>query len=376
MKIVHVLNSLTVGGREKVVVELCNELVKNESITIITLTNNDNQLKSSLHPNIKLIELPFKTNILGILKLWFIGFFLIKSKLNKIQPDIVHNHLYYHYYLLFALANFFRKVKSKSFRTIHTSGLYFKEKGLLNYFRLWVEKFATTIDKPYIISISKTIYENNEKFFYKRHSCNRYIPNGVNFSKMDDIEIYNGQYLFSDKDFVGVYVARLDNGKNHSLVINIISELRLLGYDIKMLFVGDGTLRKKLEEQVADKDLTKNIFFVGFSENVSSYLKLANFAVFPSDFEGFPLSLIEKMYFRLPVVASNIDIFRELIREGENGFLFDLKDSKEFRDKIVNLLNNKELSSQIGKQSKEDALKFDIYNVVNSTIDYYKNSLG
>lgn len=373
MKIVHILNSLTIGGREKIVIELCNELVNSEDVVIITLSDDNNILKDSLHPQITLVELPFKSNLIGVIKLWTLGFFLLKNKLKSINPDIIHNHLYYHFYLFLTLICIVGNTKAKSFRTIHTSGLYYKDKGILNKFRILIEKLATRLVNTYLVSISKSVFDNNVRHFKDYYQNNKLIPNGINFKSFENknLRLNRSDFKLSDKDFIGVYLSRLDNGKNHKLVIEQIYDLKKEGYNVKFFFVGDGKLRNELEDLVALKKVEEQIFFIGYSKNISDYLSISDFAIFPSDFEGFPISLIEKMYFRLPIIASNIDIFEEIIQNNFNGFIFDLKNKNDLKKSIISLLDNKEIIDFIGENAYNTALKFNIKNVANETLNYY-----
>ncbi len=372
MKIIHVLNSLTIGGREKVVIELCNELVKTNEIVVITLTNDENLQKIKLDKNIKLIELPFKSDLKGIFQLWVQGFFLLKKYFNQIKPDIVHNHLYYHFYLFLTLVSCFKKFKS--YRTIHTSGLFYKDKGIINKFRLSVEKIANYINKPYLVSISRSIFNNNELFFKKYYSDNKYIPNGINFTTLNqnDILINRKDLGLDENDFVGVYVARLDEGKNHQLLVNCINNLFLSEINVKMLFVGDGPLREVIQKQITFLNLTNSITILGFQNKVSDYLKLANFGIFPSSFEGFGLSLIEKMYFKLPVIVSNIDVFEEIIENNYNGLIFNLDRPEEMEKKIKFLIENKSKIQEIGERAFLTAKEFSIQKISEQTECYYK----
>ncbi len=372
MKIVHILNSLTVGGREKVVIELCNELVKTNQVIIITLTNDDNLQKIKLDKNIKLIELPFKSNSKGVFELWFQGFFLLKRHLKQIKPNIVHNHLYYHFYLFLALISCFKNFKS--YRTIHTSGLFYKDGGLINKFRLNIEKLANFINKPYLVSISRSIFNNNELFFKKYYTDNKYIPNGINFTTLNqnNLLINRKDLGLDENDFVGIYVARLDKGKNHQLVVNCINNLFLSGIDVKMLFIGDGPLREEIKEQITLLKLTNSVKVLGFQNEISDYLKLANFAVFPSSFEGFPISLLEKMYFKLPVIVSNIDVFEEVIENNYNGLIFNLDYPEEMEIKIKFLIENKSQIKEIGERAFVTAEEFSIQRISEQTEIYYK----
>ena len=181
MVIVHVLNSLVLGGREKIVVDICNNIdSQKHTVFLITFTNDRNDIRSELHSDIKLINLPFKCDsALDIFIFWLTGLPKFIRAVNNIRPDIVHSHLYYHYYLFLSLGLRLSKVNPSSFRTVHTSGLFYASKNLANMMRVAVEQIATIIYKPYLISISKAVYHNNQSLFSSIVKGNRLIYNGV-----------------------------------------------------------------------------------------------------------------------------------------------------------------------------------------------------
>ena len=139
-----------------------------------------------------------------------------------------------------------------------------------------------------------------------------------------------------------------------------------------MLFIGDGPLREEIKEQITLLKLTNSVKVLGFQNDISDYLKLANFAVFPSSFEGFPISLLEKMYFKLPVIVSNIDVFEEVIENNYNGLIFNLDYPEEMEIKIKFLIENKSQIKEIGERAFVTAEEFSIQRISEQTEIYYK----
>lgn len=374
MVIVHILNSLTIGGREKVVIDLCNELSKDNEVTIITLTNDNNLMKNYVNNSVEVIALDCKTSLQGIFKLWSIGFFKLSKILRNKKPDIIHNHLYFHFYLFLSLISFFINFKKGSFRTVHTAGLFYEKGGLLNRFRLMIEKLATVINKPYLVSISSAVYKNNNLFF-KSARDNKLIYNGIDFSSLNNgNEIITRQSLSIElSDFVGIYVSRLDTGKNHEIIIRSVERIRKKIPNIKVIFIGDGILRDHLEYLVKKKKLSDFFVFTGFSTNVPSYLALADFGLFPSSFEGFGISLVEKMYYKLPVIASSIEVFQEIITDNVNGFLFDLENEEKLDSLLEFIFLNYNDLRELRQNAFERTKEFELRTICGKISNYYKS---
>lgn len=380
MKIVQVLNSLTVGGIEKVVVDICNTFdTKENNIFIVTLSDQDLNLKPKINTNVEVICLPFKNDsILGLLYFWIFGIPKLIKIIKKIKPDIVHSHLYYHYFLFLSISLKFTRIKPKSFRTVHTSGLFYSSKSLLNKFRCEVEKLALLIYPTRLISISKNVYNNNDRLFSKVAIENRFIPNGINitrFSKSNYQDIKKNDFGIHEDCMVVSYVSRLDRGKNHICLLNSWMKVIDMFPNSILCLVGDGVLKNELLDYVKLLGLEQKVSFLGTIDNVASLLCITDIAVFPSQFEGFPISLIEKLAMGLPVITSDIDVFKEVIIENENGFICKVNNSDDYADKMLLLLGNEELRNYIGKNAIETSKKYDIKRIVNETIHFYEEAL-
>ncbi len=128
-------------------------------------------------------------------------------------------------------------------------------------------------------------------------------------------------------NFVIGHVGHLAEVKNQSFLINLMPEILKKKKNAKLLFLGEGEDRQKLEKQIADLDLSENVIMTGNVTDVHKYLSAMDAFVFPSLYEGMPLSVIEVQTNGLPCVMSdNIPedvILTDLIR------IFSLNESAD-----------------------------------------------
>ncbi len=378
MRIIQIINSLTVGGIEKVVIDLSNGLIDEKNkVYIITLSNSDFTLQPLLNKNIEVIALPYNCNSFkGLIQFWLKGIPVLVKIIYRIKPTIVHTHSYYHYLLFISICLKFSKAKPKLYRTVHTSGLFYSSNKLIDRFRRKIETLALLIYPAKYISISKTIFKNNSRFFGKYIIDNRYIPNGIDETKFiksnkkNELKEYFG---FKNPKSIVTYVSRLDLGKNHFCLIDAWEKVINEFPDSQLCLAGDGILNKELKSYAQNKNLLKSITFLGSIKNVNELLSITDIAVFPSEFEGFPISLLEKMYMKLPVITSDIDIFKEIITDNVDGIICRLKDSGDYASKIILLLKNKTLRETIAENGHITAEKYKISEIVKQTLKYYED---
>lgn len=381
MIIVHVLNSLAIGGVEKVVVDICNNIdAKKNQVYIVNLSNIDLKLKSLLNKNVEVISLPYKNDsVFSILLFWIFGIPKMISIINKLNPKIIHSHLYFHYFLFLSISIKLAVIFPAHFRTIHTSGLFYNSNTFVNKFRLFIEKMGSKIYPVYLISISKQIHENNKLFFSKYTSKIRLIPNGINlnkFSKSNFATVTKSDFGLNERNIIVVYVARLNYGKNHSCLFKAWAEVTKNYNNVNLCIVGDGVLKDVLVKQSVDLKIEKSVSFLGNLDNVSAFLSIADIAAFPSQFEGFPISLIEKMAMGLAVVTSDIDVFKEVIENDVNGVIYSVNDFHSLAKRIIMLLEDDEMRIRLGKKAHETASNYDINRIVKETTNFYDEALS
>jgi glycosyltransferase involved in cell wall biosynthesis len=181
------------------------------------------------------------------------------------------------------------------------------------------------------------------------------VPNGVNF---EDIRKAT-ENIRKGMNRV-VYVGRLVSHKNVQQVVSLVSELRKLGFDAKADIIGDGYEREKLEAYSSALHLSGQVRFWGFipREQVAKLVSLANVFVNPSFSEGFGLTMLEAMAAGTPVVAYDLEAYREYARDGQNCLLVPRHDFGQLLDRTVQILSDHRMANQISRNGIETARQF------------------
>lgn len=124
--------------------------------------------------------------------------------------------------------------------------------------------------------------------------------------------------------FVIVMTARFGGQKNQRLLLEALLQLPP---DVRVRFLGDGPTRCECERLTAEFGLSARVEFLGNRLDVPTILAEADVFVLTSYYEGFPISILEAMRSRLPVIASNVGGVHEAVLEGRNGMLVKDLDS-------------------------------------------------
>ena len=146
--------------------------------------------------------------------------------------------------------------------------------------------------------------------------------------------------------------ARLDPQKGHE---HLLRAARALPH-IRFLLAGDGPLRAELENRARGLGVEERITFLGRREDMPALLATCDLVVLPSLYEGLPLSLIEAMAARRPIVATDIGGTRELIDHGQTGLLVPPQDAEALAEAIRGLVVDPALSRRLGSAGRDRAI--------------------
>ena len=195
------------------------------------------------------------------------------------------------------------------------------------------------------------------------------IPNGINIEYFNSItpdsELKKSLGIDPD-DFVIICVANLHINKGHQYLLEAFERLRTSsttchpGPDpgsspkqkLKLLLVGDGEERKKLEQQIESYRSKNNILFLGKRSDVSNLLKISNLFILPTLFEGMSNAIMEAMACELPIITTGINENKELIENNQTGILVPTKSSEAIYKAIKTILENPELRKNLSKNAK------------------------
>ena len=139
---------------------------------------------------------------------------------------------------------------------------------------------------------------------------------------------------------VFLFVGRLTEVKNVALLINAFAVLKKQEKNVALCIVGDGNLADELKKQVESLRCEDVMFagYVGFPQNVE-YYKMADVFVLPSLHEPWGLVVNEAMIMGMPIIASSkVGCRKDLVKEGENGFVFEDGDEKGLTQAMDNIL--------------------------------------
>ena len=142
---------------------------------------------------------------------------------------------------------------------------------------------------------------------------------------------------FSEADFVIGISARLSPEKNHVQLVDALALLRGMGIRARVLMIGDGNLREAIEARARDRKVEADIVITGFQRDVRPYVALCDAMVLCSLTEAFSLAAIEAMAMGKPFVHSDVGGAAEMIRPGEDGFLFPVGDTGALVDRLARL---------------------------------------
>jgi glycosyltransferase involved in cell wall biosynthesis len=125
------------------------------------------------------------------------------------------------------------------------------------------------------------------------------------------------------------------------------------------LVVGDGPLRNRLEGLSHQLGLTRKVKFIGYREDVRHILGVIDVAVLPSLWEGAPVALLETMAMGRPIVATDVDGMKDILRHGETALLVPPGDPEAIAAAVGNLLTHKRFAARLGAASFKESRNYD-----------------
>jgi len=162
--------------------------------------------------------------------------------------------------------------------------------------------------------------------------------------------------------------------KNQELLVEAIKLLKEKNPLIVCYFVGEGDNLEELQAKAKNYGLENQIRSVGYKKNANDYLKNFELLILPSKSEGFGLVIIEGFRQQVPVLSSDIKVFKELIRDNVNGFLFKNEDKEDLALKIEQIIKMpaKEKAEIIEKAYDDYKTNFTFDTMYHRYMELYK----
>ena len=232
----------------------------------------------------------------------------------------------------------------------------------------WIRKICLQSKRNYVQS--KDMKNNIDSFLGKSfNDKNKINNNGW------DSSIFKPDYSKKKKDFTILFPGRLVIQKDPMSFLKAISIVKKEIPDVKVNILGDGKLRKKMENYVTKNNLSNNIFFKSWLTKPEMLLEYqtASLTVLPSLNEGMSIATLEALSCGQYVIATKVSNNESLIDPGVNGDFIEKKNPKDIATKILDFYNSKFLHDY--KISFENLSKYHTICEWTNIIDEYEYDL-
>lgn len=248
------------------------------------------------------------------------------------------------------------------------------------YERLIRKSFYYILNKNAIEHVSHliTVSDVQREFFVHKWNIPEEkittIPNGVDTITFNDSNHHeHTRKKYSLPNDYSIFVGRLESRKGIDCLIRSIKDV-----GITSAIVGKGPDRSILEKLAVANNVQHKIIFTGGvpDEDLRSLYSGARFFILPSISEGLPLTILEAMASRIPVIANNINGMSEIVRHGYNGLLAIPDDINSLSRAQQILMNDESLCKEMGKNARDTVEKNYSWNIVAERVtDTYENVL-
>ena len=378
MTIIHSLGTLNTGGIQKFILQLSQSppLKKYKHQVLCTIQSIDNYKDEYEKNNIIIHHLPFtfypKSHIpyrLDKLLRYFFSklyFFRLWYYLIKSEADILHAHIHSQIISQILAAVLSGK---KMIWTIH--GEY--SLSILTIFFLRALNFILSDEKFRYIADSIPALHSTLPFTVKNLKPDKIIPTGINLNpyfQEYDQSLIREKYNIKDDTILIGSTGRIVWQKGYDQLLSLLENYDFGEKIFHILIAGDGSLRNKFIKRIGENKLESHITFIGNIKNIPEFLSALDIYIQPSVTEGFPLSVLEAMASRLPIISSNAGGLKEMIIDGENGITYESGDISKLEKTIHKMLN---LSIEDRKEFGINAYnRMEINNSIEKVAEKYK----
>lgn len=339
MKVMHLLQSNKFSGAENVVCQIISMFKSDENIEFV-YCSQDGPIKEAL------TERSIRFNLMDNFSISE-----IKRVIKEEKPDIIHAHD--------MRASFYVAICCGIIPLIsHVHNNNFNSRGLSLKSLLYM--YAARKAK-HIFWVSNSSFEGYKfHVFFKNKSSVLYNIINIDLLK-EKMNKDDNTYRYDI-----VYIGRLTYQKNPQRLLKVLEKVLEVRPQTKIAIIGTGDLEEEIKNEISNNNKLENVDFLGFKNNPYKILSDSKLMLMTSRWEGTPMCALEAMSLGVPIVSTPVDGMRDLVENGETGYLSDSDD--ELIKDICEILDNKRLHDNLSDNSI-----FKITKIMNSNL--YKNEI-
>ena len=183
------------------------------------------------------------------------------------------------------------------------------------------------------------------------------------------------QYGFSENTVIVSTVAALAPHKAHQVLLKAAYHVLKKHSDVKFLLAGEGEMRKQIEKDIHNLGIDESFILLGFVDDVGAVYRTSDIFALSSEEEGLCTSLLDAMYFGLPIVATSAGGIPELVKDEINGFIVPVNNYMLFAERLNLLIEDEDRRKKMGLRSSDILKQNTIENTVEKTLSIYHEIL-
>lgn len=339
MKICFLSYNLTDGGAQRVASVLCNDLVKRHEVLLIVKERCAKEY--TISEGVKVITMDEDPGFKASRVKDFAAIGLLHRILKQERPDVVLG------FLGFAEAAFLgtRGIRSlKYIATIQNSPWSKPEQKL----RRWTRDMAAMLSPACMV-------QNHEQATYFPQWMQKKLF--IMHNPVDPVYICADDHTYRPVRKL-VTLGRLHDQKNQEMMIQAFAEIAdAVDPAVCLEIYGDGAQKEKLQNLICELHMEERIHLLPFHKNPIEVYQKADAFILSSNFEGMPNALLEAMAVGLPCVSTDCRTGpKDIIRDGENGFLVPMNAPSQMAEKMKFLIDHPEDAERMGRAARKDVL--------------------
>lgn len=214
----------------------------------------------------------------------------------------------------------------------------------------------------------------------KRHIPGEKVEVIFNGAPLEEFEQASGAEIRDEREKWGIpegyrtvaTIGRLDEQKGNQYFVEAAAQVLERTDDVKFMIVGDGPLLAPLQEQCRALGIEENVIFTGFQKNIPLLQSAVDIQVFPSLWEGTPLTLFEAMAMGKAIVSTDVDGLGEVLEHEETALVVAAREPAQLAHGIERLLGATKEAERLMQNAKEKSQDFSIAATVGKIQDVYE----
>jgi len=371
-KILFLVPSLRIGGAEKVCASICDNIDYDKYNVFLVSLSNKTPLLNSLKNKSRITFLELNESsppafpwisIRSLIRLY--------KCIREIKPDIIHSHLWGTYCIYLYLFLFIRD-KPTFISTIHSSGFIYTSDRLMDRISKSIENTIYKALNFNLVSISEEVNNMIKNRLYCK-SIN-HITNGIDtdlFTNHKRLSLVKRELKLESAFPIIIHVGRASFEKRQEDIINSVPKILSYYSLTKVLLVGRDN-STKYSSLVKKLNLERHVLFLDERTDIPDLLSISTIGVFPSLYEGLPISLLEMMASGLPLVVSDLNVLKDITNNGKAAIYVSTNNPGEIADAILKILGDQKLRKDLSTNARIIACeRFSLRNMILKYEDLY-----